>query len=296
MTEIYLGFMIFQDGQRTLKAEGDAITEDFLTKIEEKTGRIREFLYFSNPYSTVMGNFTDLVNTIDDFESNYGNSGDYRDCIVHQENINRHLVNTLNSFYVYAERYDRKFKNSDELKKNPSDKRITSKYYDEYFEYRFFYGLRNFAIHAEDPIGKIQSTIDNKQWHLVINKEHLLTSNKWGSVLKKEIENLNGDIANVKMLIMKAILRFCEMHREIVSPLINEMVEIAKFCISLSKTNDKGEINFPLIVFLTTDEHGSQKIDVRDIISNNILALEMAMSHINVDLLTGEDFDNEVNQ
>ena len=295
MSSVYLGYMLFENGQRTLKAEDNAITEDFLAEIQEKTDRIKEFIYYSIPYATVMGNFNDLVHTIEDFEHNYGNSGDYRDCIVHQENINRHLANTLNSFYVYAERYDRKFANCDECKRNSDNKRITSKYCDDYFEYRFFYGLRNFTIHAKDPVGEIQSTRDNQQWHLVISKEHLLTSNKWRSALRKEIENMSGDITNVKSLIMKAMLRFCEMHREIVNPFINEMVEIAKFCISLSKTNDKGELNFPLIVCFTTDEKGSQKANIKDIISNNILALEMAMSRINVNLLTGKDFGDEVN-
>ncbi|CAF1802285.1 hypothetical protein [Bacillus subtilis] len=87
-----------------------------------------------------------------------------------------------------------------------------SKVYDNYFEYRFIYRLRNLAQHFDLPINLLRTFQDCS--YVKIGRDHILRYEKWSTV-KKEIENMDEEIpvlglATTMNLIMKLVY-FCAM-------------------------------------------------------------------------------------
>lgn len=87
-----------------------------------------------------------------------------------------------------------------------------SKVYDNYFEYRFIYRLRNLAQHFDLPINLLRTFKDCS--YVKIGRDHILNYDGWSTV-KKEIENMGEEIpvlglATTMNLVMKLVY-FCAM-------------------------------------------------------------------------------------
>jgi hypothetical protein len=116
--------------------------------------------------------------------------------------INAYLLNLLSSFRTFIDHSERRIikssgKDSSVYK---SFKSITKELYDNRFEYRFLYKLRNYAQHFNLPLGSIDvnSKVDefdkSKVLHffsIVFNKSKLLDYDGWGNTLKKELVQLS---------------------------------------------------------------------------------------------------------
>lgn len=113
--------------------------------------------------------------------------------------MNVDLFNILSGFYFYLQYCETNFtrffgKDSDEL---IFLKELFSKYFDNYFEYRFFYKLRNYVVHCGLPIQMVYNPFESptkSNLAVLFSKKHLLSAYKeWGKV-KADLLNDEDDI------------------------------------------------------------------------------------------------------
>ena len=71
--------------------------------------------------------------------------------------------------------------------------KYTSHLFDNCFSYRFFYKLRNFCAHYSFPITQITSS-DPGVVQVTSGKEHLLSYDGWGAIVKKDLEKMDSEI------------------------------------------------------------------------------------------------------
>lgn len=103
------------------------------------------------------------------------------------------FFNVLSSFYAFLSFVEAWLKKNFESELS-AFKLITNKYFDENFEYRFFYKLRNYAVHLGVPIEIIRQVEINKKKHLMISlsiQKLLDNYKKWGKVKTDLEERLN---------------------------------------------------------------------------------------------------------
>ncbi|MCL5247544.1 hypothetical protein M4I21_17110 [Cellulophaga sp. 20_2_10] len=116
--------------------------------------------------------------------------------------INTYLLNYLFSFRTYIDHLEtllkREFKTKPEILEE--FKNLTGTLYDDSFEYRFIYKLRNYAQHCGLPIDifEIKSSIIEDVYSVEIeikfNVSLLLSKFEWGNPLKSNLESLDGNI------------------------------------------------------------------------------------------------------
>lgn len=118
-----------------------------------------------------------------------------------QRALNVELFNVLSAAYFYFSEFAetnivRKYgKESEQLE---FLKKTTSEYFDRYFEYRFFYKLRNYAVHCGLPIQivrrvYVEREVNHKEEFAIwFDCPHLLRSyDSWGRHVKKDLEKYN---------------------------------------------------------------------------------------------------------
>ena len=110
---------------------------------------------------------------------------------THVNNLNCKLNNFLLSIRLFLDHFERKLKNeygknSDEFKKFNNE---TSKLYDNYFSYRFLYNLRNYVQHKNLAISQLEISKTEGKIKLLIalNRDELLSDNKWKQVIKNDL-------------------------------------------------------------------------------------------------------------
>ncbi len=104
---------------------------------------------------------------------------------------NRLLFNMCASFLTFIDYSTKAVSHKNKAKENFKD--FLSNEFDDSFEYRFFYKLRNYCTHYSFPFSTITVT-DPGVVILSCKKEHLLEYDGWGKV-KNDIEKLPEDIA-----------------------------------------------------------------------------------------------------
>ena len=104
---------------------------------------------------------------------------------------NRLLFNMCASFLTFIDYSKKAVSRKEKAKEN--FKEFLGNAFDNSFEYRFFYKLRNFCTHYSFPFSTITVT-DPGVVLLSCKKEHLLEYDGWG-IVKSDIEKLPEDIA-----------------------------------------------------------------------------------------------------
>lgn len=111
--------------------------------------------------------------------------------------VNRLILNFLSSVRTYLDHTETRFKreygaNSEEFMLFKSE---TIKAYDENFEYRFLYKLRNFSQHCGLPAGSLKTSsfiengIEKHVLKLSLLRDDLLKNFDWGNPITKELTN-----------------------------------------------------------------------------------------------------------
>lgn len=191
------------------------ISEDLYNLLNEKEKALTHFLFSNNYYKMLLTNINELLDYISKIENQENkNIFEMEERIL---NVNRLTINLLGLFFSYINHYENDLKdftgkNSEQVKKF---KHITSKYFDEHFEYRFLYKLRNYSIHCSIPITTISTSIDNPIKQYCIDTKFLLNNfSQWGTIVKNDLENM--DKINIKKLIQDSKPVFNELHKELV--------------------------------------------------------------------------------
>jgi len=177
--------------------------------------------------------------------------------------INKCLLDMLNLFYVYITHvevfYKREFgKDSNELQGFINHR---NNFYDNHFEYRFFYQLRNFSTHVGLPITNIVSEIidendpDMKTSEKVyMDREYLLNSyDGWKHSVRDKLKMLTAYI-EVKPIVSEFLTCMQEFNKELVrletNMIVPAIVELMRF---MPKDNTGRRI-IPCIVSFKEDD------------------------------------------
>lgn len=138
---------------------------------------------------------------------------------ITQRALNVDLFNVLSSFYFYCEFCKTNFKRWFETQPEHLEfvNKKLSEYFDNYFEYRFFYKLRNYANHCGLPIQVVINAAIKADKHkllVVFDTDYLLRNYQWGKIVSLDIEQRMPSIPMFQTTINFSIM-ITELHKEI---------------------------------------------------------------------------------
>lgn len=135
--------------------------------------------------------------------------------------LNRHLMNWLNSFYAWVEFHEKNYHDIfSEMKR---------KYYDSYFEYRFAYEMRKYTTHQSVCISRMVFNVLKEQTRFEIPIDEILQHGKiLNKRFKTELEALNIGQSNIELVEFTRgfSLMFERLQREI----WDEIIPVADSC------------------------------------------------------------------
>ena len=195
----------------------EEMSEELYTLLNNSSSTLSHFLFSNNYYKMLKTNINELLDYVDKIERNQSNNNNILILNEKTLNINRLTINLLGIFFSYINHFEHDLKEfrgktSTQVKKF---KEITSKYFDNYFEYRFLYKLRNYSVHCSLPITTLSSSIENPVGKYYIDTKNLLENfSDWGSIVKNDLIKL--DNIEIKELIQKSSVMFDSLHKELV--------------------------------------------------------------------------------
>jgi hypothetical protein len=148
-----------------------------------------------NLFKIVELNYLDLISRIESSTKRFETEGllTEEQEYLHLE-INRLILNLLSSIRTYLDHTETRLKRSpgQDSEDYQLFKKETNTAYDNNFEYRFLYKLRNYSQHCGLPAGALTaySSNDNTpQYQLILNllRDELLRNFDWGNPITKEL-------------------------------------------------------------------------------------------------------------
>lgn len=190
-----LAHLKIENNKKILKIEKD-ITKEEHDAIKEANEIIGKFNVFCDYYYMLDQSLKDILKYISDVnDRKYKLDSPIKKHFTIME-LNRLFINFTNMFSNYLTYYEVDVKevfgeSSDEYKEL---KKIEHKFFDDNFEYRLIYDLRNYSDHKKIPITSLKDNVSNTKRHFYITKESLLCWKKINKHLKPDIEKLDSDI------------------------------------------------------------------------------------------------------
>ena len=149
------------------------ITEEEITTLKKDIQRLRCYMNEIDYIQILRDNIYECLKCFETTKINDENSF---------VNINRHMMNWLNSFYGWIEHHEKNY--------NDIFSSLKRKYYDGNFEYRLAYELRSYTVHQGLGVTKIDLDILNKKMTFPINIEDLSECKKGNSKFRKELSHM----------------------------------------------------------------------------------------------------------
>lgn len=135
----------------------------------------------------------------------------------------RAINNYLSSYKAFLDRWETFFKRHGSQELIDYFKASVSEVYDNCFEYRFIYNLRNYAQHAGIPISRISSALD-KDIEISINKEIFIKSHSgMQPKLKKELQRLQFEEIDTDNAIKVVHKQLENVHNKLIGKFIESM-------------------------------------------------------------------------
>ncbi|WP_145854448.1 hypothetical protein [Pedobacter suwonensis] len=108
----------------------------------------------------------------------------------------RQLMELMSTFNAFLNHWNTSLKRTfGENSKNYNDfKKSTAEQYDNHFEYRFLYGLRNYIHHCGMPNIMVTSKLDeneNQVHHFMVNKTELIEGMDWKKRILSDFASMN---------------------------------------------------------------------------------------------------------
>lgn len=177
-----------------------------LKQYEMHIEKINSFEQDFSLYFITTLNYYDLQQAIKEHSISIINTDDRSIARAIMMDLNRRLINYMTSARSFVDHMEtilkRKFGESSA--EYITFKSATSKEFDDYFAYRFFYKLRNYAQHCGMPISRIhgkynydtetKSTSDETVMILFSRDSLLRNYSEWGKIVKKDLINMEEDI------------------------------------------------------------------------------------------------------
>ncbi|SEV93506.1 hypothetical protein [[Clostridium] fimetarium] len=240
------GSLVYINGAPNLMI-GDIISDQDKEALDLSFQILNEFISFHSYYIYVNRNIEDLLEVLYKVsDKSLRLTNDMK--LEYAQEIGRLLNNSVMQLFVYINYFECTLKD----KNLEKFKMLANKYYDEYWEYRFLYQLRNFITHRTLPSISISSNIINAKRIIKIDAKHLLNNyTKWKQVkndLEKQIEGV--DIIDLFEKTKDMVIKF---HKEAIlikqGDLTKGMVFIQRF---LKIKN--GCLEIPVIIDPYTEE------------------------------------------
>ncbi|RZL45076.1 MAG: hypothetical protein EOP00_18240 [Pedobacter sp.] len=199
-------------------------------EFEEYFSQIVKLEQFGNDeqlYKVVELNHIDLTEKVIHYTEYYkGNPPTiFLDLSIHLMDINRLILNLLSSIRSYLDFTETRLKReygseSDEFK---LFKLAQSKAFDENFEYRFVYILRNYSQHCGLPTGSFQvkNKVNYQKLHFHLLRDELLRSFDWKK-LKHELE-MQSESFDILPLLEKTVVLLENINIQLNEFMINKL-------------------------------------------------------------------------
>lgn len=265
------GWYELRNGEIFLKGDREISADEF-KKIGQSSELLSYFNMNANYYDMMEKNLNEVLKIINQFEQNRESFVYEKDSVLYIKELNRLLINALGSFLCFLNHYEYILKTKFEKDTvSKSFKDICSNYFDNYFEYRFFYKLRNYAIHCNIPVSLIQSTQDNPKRSFYINVNQLLAEFDWGQKVKKDLESLNANI-EVKSFINNVQNMLYTLNKELMYLDIREIIASLNYLKDFVKINDNKEAQMPVIII--NDSNDPEKMEIKSFGDNFFEAIQ----------------------
>ena len=215
-----IAFLKVSGEEKTLEIGDLDLTQEHLDLSNEFSKYWTKFEKIESMYMLVLGDIADFKSYKKIAEKNIEVSRDAKKC---SNKFNRLLVHVLSSgkiFVDFMENYLEKEYgvNSDQYKEF---KETLSKEYDNCFEYRFMYSLRNYTQHIEMPLSSVKIGVTNNlsdndiNIKLLISTNHLLSSGfDWKPIIVSDFKSISDDI-NISSVVEKYFYSIIRIYRKI---------------------------------------------------------------------------------
>lgn len=258
----------------------EEINIDIVNEIKNMQSPLGEFLLDQFYYGMLCKNFQELLEIIKTYEIN-GKSFKYNhEYIPYANELNRLMINSLGSIFTYLNHFEYTYKKEGKEKELANFKAVSSKYFDTRFIYRFFYKLRNYAVHCEIPITCLQDSINAPGSTFYFDTQALLDGFDWGKIVKADLQNGDEKYC-VKELVIQALSMYREFHIEIISTQLRRVIVTMKQLGKYSRIKNNSR-EFP--VFLVIDEDNPNQPNIQSIITDNYISVDKALKDLAIDL------------
>lgn len=259
-----LSRIIDKNGRFSKEDISNLSDEDFQILFQEEK-KLLEFFVIKSLFEITELNLKDLEQYISTFEADLR-----RDKVIILDqpdrvslNINRLFLNYVFSFRTYIDHLETFLKRTfgDTSNEVIAFKKLTAELYDNHFEYRFIYKLRNYAQHCGLPIDvfNINPSIYEGVYDVKINIEFdpdllLVKFHAWGTQLKKELSEIKVNLCVITIAntfleitneIKKWFLQVIEPTKDLIKAKVQEIsagkaVKFENLCITYH--NEKKEL------------------------------------------------------
>lgn len=269
------GWYELRNGEIFLKEDREISGDEFI-KIGQSSELLSYFNMNNSYYDMMEKNFEEVLKIINQFEQNRESFTYEKDSVPYIKELNRLLINALGSFFCFINHYEYILKTKfekDTLSK--PFKKICSYYFDNYFEYRFLYKLRNYVVHCNIPVSLIQSTQNNPKRSFYINVTELLAEFDWGEKVKKDLENFYSNI-EVKSFIINVQNMLYTLNKELMSLDIHGIITSINYLKAFARLNDNKEAQMPVIII--NDSNNPEKIEIKSFGDNFFEAIQTVVN------------------
>ncbi len=273
MKRYFFGWWSRTGDQLTLTGDREISVEVF-NDIREMTAYLGHFLSDQLYYGMLCKNFREVLDYIEKFETAAEAFQYHHEYIPYANELNRLMINALGSVFTYLNHFETAFKKEDLPTELAHFKATTQRFFDEYFLYRFFYKMRNYAIHFGLPVTLLQDSIAEPGKTFYFDRDALLEDFDWGGIVTADLKN-GADKYCVKELAAEALEMYREFHMEILSKRLEQVMETMKSLERFSRVT--GEYReFP--VFLIIDEEQPDKPpSIQAMITDQYISVENAL-------------------
>lgn len=241
MKEFRIGTINILDNKQELNFKG-SITEEKFEAIRDHSLNIHHHIMHQELFYIFLMNYIEFNKYFKDTINSFLNRENFNlldnnlpELKYISRNANRFLFNYLSSARTYLDHSEKYLKNKygNNSPQYNRFKIFTSNLYDNFFEYRFLYKLRNYAQHCGLPINNITFSVDNKNLFkrtinlnpLFLKSELKKNYKEWGKKINEDF-----DVQPEEISIRQVIGTYYENFKN----LNDEFIRIEKFSLNQS--------------------------------------------------------------
>lgn len=252
----------FDKKNKNVLIKGDReITHDEYIKIGKSAEILSYVAVNYNYFEMMIKNVDEVLGVISAFEQKIDTFMYNTEMTPYVKELNRTFINALGSFLCFLNHYEYILKTKfadDEIVAR--FKKICNEYFDNYFEYRFFYKLRNYVVHCNIPVSLLESNQDVIRYTFYIDVKNLLKEFDWGKIVKNDLERLNSNI-EVKDLITRVLNMLYKLNKDVILLDAARISDALSYLKNFVKIDDNRGAQMPIIII--EDSNDFEKLEIK---------------------------------